>query len=145
MVAEKPVVSEMRFDGGPVNEDELDKALEYAQNPKGKYKKELDRDILRLVVNTVIGHREPGVILPFLTAEVVRKVVPYAQRKDALKYEAYKGAAMKVFSDRSAWKSKTVARKRAQARSQPPPGKAGSRKRYPEDTRPKHKGQLKML
>lgn len=143
-MTERPVISTEPLDG-PVSDWELNVALDYARNPKGKYRRELDRDLLRLVVNTAIERRRPESILPFLTAEVAREVIPQREKKDALKYEAYKGAAMKVFSGRSARARSARAQKKkaARPRSHPPPSeKPGV---YPEDQRPKHKGQLKML
>ena len=144
MSPQKPTVSTRDLDGLPVSEDELDAALAYARKPKpeGKYERELDRDLLRLVVNTAIERRGPGEILPRLVAEIAREVLPYGQKKDALKYEAYKGAAMKVFSDRSAWKRKGVARKkRLKREAQAPPEKG----KPLEDKRPKYRGQLKLF
>lgn len=145
-MTDRPVIITEPLDG-PVSDWELGVALDYARRPKpeGKYERELDRDLLRLVVNTVIERREPGSILPFLTAEVARQVIPQREKKDALKYEAYKGAAMKVFSGRSARAraARAEEKKRIRPSARPPPSE--KKKVFPEDQRPKHKGQLKML
>lgn len=141
MPPEKPIVKIAELQGAPVSETELDTALAYARDPEGKYKRELDRDLLRLVVNTAIKRRQREDALPRLVAEIAREVLPYGQKKDALKYEAYKGAAMKVFADRSAGKRKGAATRRRRERDSQAPPKA----QPAEDTRPKYRGQYKLL
>lgn len=144
MSPQKSTVSTNELDGLPATESELNIALVYAKDPEGKYKRDIDRDLLRLIVNTAIERRRPGVILPFLVAEIAREVIPLSEKKDALKYEAYKGAAMKIFSERSAWKSKGAAHKRRRATEEAQRSK-DRKTRHPEDARPKYKGQYKLL
>ena len=142
MAADKMVVSHAELQGAPVSEQELDTALAYAHEepPKGKYGRDLDRDLLRIIINTVIERRDAGTKLPFLTAHVVREVLPLVEKNDTLKYEAYKGATMKVFSTRSAWKRRGATRTRkAAARDSTGPPKPL------EDLRPKYKGQYKLF
>lgn len=144
MPPQKPTITTNELNGLPATESELDIGLVYAKDPEGKYGRDVDRDLLRLVVNTAIERRRTGTILPFLVAEIAREVIPLAEKKDALKYEAYKGAAMKIFSERSAWKSRTMTRKRKHAAEETRRSKDKSIK-HPEDARPKHRGQYKLL
>jgi len=139
MAPEKPAVAEKVLDGAPVSEQELDTGIAYARK---KYGREVNRDLLRLAGNTALANRKPGSILPALVSDAVRKVVPYAQWKDAKSYEAYKGAAMKIFSERSARKRQSVASRHRLIREAQAPPKKGQPF---EDTRPKHKGQFKLL
>lgn len=134
VIATEPAVA------GAVSESELDIGITYARDPAGKYRRVLDRDLLRLIVDTVMARREQHSILPFLTATVAREVIPEREKKDALKYEAYQGAAMKIFSARSVRARAARAHSPQSTRSP----KAGS-PMHPEDTRPKYKGQLILL
>lgn len=140
-MTERAVVTVEEFDG-PVREEELDVALEYAANARGAYKRTLDRDLLRVLVNTVRQRRKKSDILPMVAAKVARELIPYNEKKDALKYEAYKGAAMKVFSERAAAKKRAIAIWKAQRDAEQ--GAQAQRTR-PEDQRKKFAGQYLLL
>jgi hypothetical protein len=143
-MSDRPVLKREVLAFGPVTEWELDIALKYVRDPKGKYKVELDRDLLRVLVNTANERRSKGVILPLLVARIVSEGIPFKNKAEKPKYESYKGAVMKVFSERSARSPAAQAKKVASAART---RRTGQRKRgtHPEDARKKHKGQLILL
>ena len=142
MSPEKPTLSVQELMFGPVSERELDTGLEWANR---QYEKEIDRDLLRVFVNTANERRtsKPRSSLPDLVSEIVHEGVPLSNKEEAHKRSAYKGAVMKIFADRSAWKSKMAAGRRKRTKQQKD-GPQGNDK-HPEDPRPRFKGQLKLL
>ena len=79
-----------------------------------------------------------------LAARVVRDGIPFSNKTEKPKYEAYKGGVMKVFSERSARSSSAQAKKVASAAATRRTGKKKKRD-HPEDPRPKYKKQLILL
>ncbi len=143
-MVDRPVLKREELEFAAVSEWELDIAMAYARDPKGKYRVELDRDLLRVLVNTANERRSRNVILPLLVARVVSDGIPFKNKTEKPKYEAYKGSVMKVFSERSARSPAAQAKKIASAARTRRTGKKG-RRDYPEDSHPKHKGQLRMF
>jgi len=138
---ERPVLKREELPFGPVTEWELDTSLAYVRE---KYGTELDRDLLRILVNTTNERRSENVVLPLLAARVVSEGVPFKNKTEKPKYEAYKGGVMKVFSERSARSPKAQAKKIASAARTRASGQK-KRREHPLDARPKHKGQLVLL
>ncbi|MBI2610381.1 hypothetical protein HYW60_00380 [Candidatus Kaiserbacteria bacterium] len=136
-MAQRPVLETEEVGFEPVSDYELDVGVAYARK---EYAKDVDRDMLRVLVNTTLERRSPKTILPFLAATVVREAIPLKDKERAPKIEAYKGAVMKILSDRSVQKRGADARKRAAGREVPPKPKPTE---HPED--PKHKGQFLLL
>ena len=139
-MSERPVLHRGELAFGPVTEWEIDMALAYARDPKGKYGKELDPDLLRVLFNTATDRREQEVILPLLVARVVQEGIPFKDKEEKPKYEAYKGAVMKIFSERSARSSSAQAKKRKSAEETHRTGNKKKRKHPTDD-----KGQLILL
>ena len=142
MVFRKPVLKSEAVKYPPPTEQELDIGVAWA---KSQYEKDIDRDLLRVLVNTANERRssQPGPSLPDLVTEVVRDGVPLSDKQEAHKRAAYKGAVMKIYAGRSARVSQKAAyeRKNAGVRAPPRPKKG----KFTEDARPKHKGQYKLL
>lgn len=139
-MTDRPVLRRQELVFGPVTDWELEIGLAYARDPKGKYRAELDCDLLRVLFNTATERREEEVILPLLVARVVQEGIPFKNKEEKPKYEAYKGAVMKIFSERSARSSSAQAKKRKSAEETRRTGKKRRRK-HPQDT----KGQLILL
>ena len=137
----RPVLRTEELVYGPVTEWELDNALAYVRK---KYKTELDRDLLRILFNTIEERRTEDVILPLLAARVVSDGIPFTNKAEKPKYEAYKGGVMKVFADRFARSKQAKARQQASA-ERTRRTKKKKKRAHPEDARPKHKGQLILL
>lgn len=136
-MTQRAVVSTQALAYVPVTGGELAIGIEYA---KKEYGKDIDSDMLKVLTNTVMRRREPRTILPFLTATVVREVIPQHNKLQAPKIDAYKGAIMKIMSGRSAKKRQADAKKRAQGITVAPRPKPVV---HPDD--PKHIGQLLLL
>lgn len=141
MALKKPVLTLQPLQFGPASEQELNAGIDWART---KYEKDVDRDMLRVLFNTANERRtwQYRSALPDIVSLVVHDGVPLSDKEEAHKRAAYKGAIMKIFADRSAWKSKRAAYRR-RAREGPAPG--SPRKDPPEDPRPKYKGQYKLL
>lgn len=136
-MAQRAVVSTQALAYVPVTDGELAIGIEYA---KREYDKDLDRDMLKVLTDTVMRRREPRTILPFLTATVVREVIPLRNKEQAPKIDAYKGAIMKIMSGRSVKKRQADAKKRRRGIVVAPRPKPVE---HPDD--PKRKGQLLLL
>lgn len=143
MGPEKPVLSVQELEYAPASERELDVGIDWA---KTQYEKDVDRDMLRVLFNTANERRtsQPRSALPDLVSLIVREGVPLSDKQEAHKRSAYKGAIMKIFAGRSAWRSKNAARKRKHAAEEAQRSK-DKKTRHPEDARPKYKGQYKLL
>ncbi len=141
MSPEKPTLSIQELLYSSVSERELDTGLEWAGS---QYEKEIDRNLLRLLVNTANERRtsQRRSRLPDIVGQIVREGVPLSNKEEAHKRAAYTGAVMKIFADRSAWKSRRAAAKRKGAK-QVKEAPHGSEK-HPEDARPRFKGQFKI-
>jgi hypothetical protein len=142
MTFRKPVLKREEVRYPPATEQELDVGIEWA---KVQYEKDIDRDMVRVLVNTANERRssQSGVSLPDLVSEVVHDGVPLSNKQEAHKRSAYKGAIMKIYSGRSARVSKHAAQHRKQAGIRAPP--RSKKLKFTEDARPKHKGQFKLL
>ena len=136
-MSQRAVVSTQPLSYRPVTDEELVIGIAYAEK---EHHKKPDSDMLKVMVNTVMERREPGVILPFLAAMVVREIVPQHDKLQAPKIEAYKSAIMKIMSTRSARKRKADADKRKQGLTVAPRPKAVD---HPMD--PKRKDQFMLL
>lgn len=142
MVFQKPVLKQEAVEYPPASEQELDVGVAWA---KSQYEKDIDRDMLRVLVNTANERRSstPGPSLSDLVTEVVHDGVPLSNKEEAHKRAAYKGAVMKIYAGRSARVSKKAAQRRRNAEVRAPP--RSRKRRFTEDARPKYKGQLKLL
>ncbi|QQG37745.1 MAG: hypothetical protein HYS26_03925 [Candidatus Kaiserbacteria bacterium] len=140
-MTDRPVLKHEEIVFGPITEWELDNALAYVRDPDGKYRAELDRDLLRILANTANERRSHGVILPLLVARVVQDGIPFSNKTEKPKYEAYKGAIMKIFADRYARSDLAKDRQRASAAETRRTGKK-KKGEYPKDSRKKHKDQF---
>ena len=142
MMFRRPVLKRQEVRFPPATEQELDTGILWA---KTQYEKDIDRDMVRVLVNTANERRssQPGPSLPDLVAEVVHDGVPLSDKQEAHKRAAYKGAIMKIYAGRSARVSKQAAQKRNSAGIRAPP--RSKKKKFTEDARPKYKGQLKLL
>lgn len=136
-MANRPVLEAGEIAYKPVTEEEIKIGIAYA---KAEHKRDLDEDMLKILVNTTLSRREPESILPKLAATVIREAIPLKNKDEAPKIEAYKSAVMKILSVRSTLKRQSNARKRKAGLLVP--FKANATK-HPED--PKHKGQLLLL
>lgn len=83
---------------GPVSDFELQVGIAYA---KKEYERDLDQHLLRVMVNTTFERRKPGMKLALLAATVVRELVPARDKAANHAVDGYKGAVMKIMSDRS--------------------------------------------
>ncbi len=142
-MVERAVIATQAFTG-PATDEEIRVALEYAATSH-KYRRELNGDLLRLIFDTARAHKRKGTKLPMLVAEIVRATLPYVERKDALKYEAYKGAVMKIFSGRNARKQHALAEWRRSHQESAEPAPSPAPEAHPEDLRKKYRRQLKLL
>ena len=142
MNIERPVLGARKLKSSPVSEQELDVGVAWATL---QYEKEIDRSMLRVMVNTANAQRisQPNSSLRDIVEEIVNKNVPLWNKTEAHKRSAFKGATMKIFADRSAHRSKSEARRRREA-NLPVPRRSG-KPRFKEDARPKFAGQLKLL
>jgi len=156
-MAEKPVLARKEIGYRPVTEDELDAAVEYAKKdrpaPKPKkgqrqkmpYKgQELDRNLLRILGNSALERRTPGVFLAMLAANVVRDAVPQYKETlipDEARYEGYKCAVMKIMNIRRVWQMRNDKKRREQGLPIPERPK---QTHNPEDPSPKNKGQVRL-
>jgi len=133
-MAQRPVLETEELGYEPVSDFELRVGIAYA---KERYGERLDRNMLEVFVNTVLERRSFKSKLPFLAAIVVRKVISVSNAKARARVNAYKGAIMKILSERSARKRQADARKRIERAPKPKPTE------HPED--PKRKGQFVLL
>jgi hypothetical protein len=81
------------------SDDEINAGLAHS---KTKYVITLDFDHLRTLANEVGKRRDPKVILPMFVGDVARD--GFLRQRDineAARFEAYRGAVCKMFSDRS--------------------------------------------
>ncbi|MSU73902.1 hypothetical protein EXS56_02050 [Candidatus Kaiserbacteria bacterium] len=142
MTFQKPVLKNEAVKFPPPTEQELDTGVAWA---KSQYEKDVDRDLLRVLMNTVNERRtsQRGPSLPDLVTEVVHQGVPLSNKDKAHKRAAYKGAIMKIYAGRSARVSQRAAQERKNAEVRGPP--RSKKPKFTEDARAKHKGQLKML
>ncbi|MDO8513969.1 MAG: hypothetical protein Q7S50_00285 [bacterium] len=142
MTFQKPVLKNEAVKFPPPTEQELDTGVAWA---KSQYEKDIDCDMLRVLMNTANERRssQRGPSLPDLVTEVVHQGVPLSNKEEAHKRAAYKGAVMKIYAGRSARVSKEAARKRKSAGVRAPP--RSKERKFTEDARPRHKGQLKLL
>lgn len=138
----RPVLEPKKLKYLPVTEYELDRGIEWA---KTQYEKDVARSTLRIIFNTAEERRvsRPGQALPDQVEEIVRECVPFSDKLEVHKRPAYKGAAMKIFSERSARRSKRRARLRRASGAPAPPRKKD--RSFTEDPRPKYKGQFVMF
>ena len=136
-MTQRAVVSTQPLSYAPVTDVELAVGIEYA---KKEHLKDLDRDMLKVLVNTVMKRRNPKTILPFLAATVVRETIPNSNKLEAPKIEAYKSGIMKIMSTRRVRQQKKDAVKRKAGIPTPARAKAVD---HPED--PRRKGQLLLL
>lgn len=136
-MTQRAVVSTQSLSYAPVTDIELTIGIEYAEK---EYGKKPDKDMLKVMVNTVMQRRDRKTILPFLAATVVREIVPQNNKEQAPKIEAYKGAIMKIMSTRRVRQQQKDAAKRAQGLTVPSRPKAVE---HPQD--PKRPAQLMLL
>ena len=136
-MANRPVLETGEIAYVPVQDYELEIGLAYA---KREHERELDRDMLKILVDTTLRRRTASSILPKLAATVIREAIPLKNKEEAPKIEAYKSAVMKILSTRSALKRKANARKRKLGVLVPFKVKPTE---HPED--PKNKGQYLLL
>ncbi len=138
----KPTVTPTQAQYEPVSEYELDVGIAHA---KKEYRQDIDKDLLRLCVNTTLERRlkqSKRVILPFLAATVIREVVAARRPMHVEKIDACKGAVMKIMSARSATKRARDAQKRKQGIEVPPAPKPVE---HPEDKIREVKGGVQLL
>ncbi len=135
----RPVVVQKSLGYQPVSEGELDIGVAYA---KTEYEKDLDRDLLRLVVNTTLERRNAQTKLAFLAATVVRENIRLSNKEQAPKIDAYKGAIMKVMSTRRVRQMQRDAEKRKQGLSIPMRPKQVE---HPLDPRPQFADQYRLI
>lgn len=153
-MAQRPVLETERLNYDPVTAHELNEGLNYAatDRPEVFYKRGpkngqvrqkayvgqmLDRDMLEVFANTVLERRTPRSKLALLAATVVREKIKSTEQSSRDRIDAYKGAIMKMMSDRAVKKRYVDARKRIK---RPPKPKASE---HAED--PRRKGQLLLL
>lgn len=136
-MSEVAVIEYAHLKFAALTEFELDCALGYART---YYEQNFDRDLMRIIVNTVHHRRKPGVELPLLAATVIRENIhpphnpsPQEQEDFDLAYRGWKGAVMLTMSIRSGWARANS--KRARRR------KKKSFSMFPEDKR----GQLRFV
>lgn len=158
-MAERLVTTRTTLGYKPAMRAEIDLAVEYAKldRPAPKVRKGarqksayvgqmLDRNLLRILVDTTLVRRKSGTILPLLVGNVVREAIPQFKVPDEAetnaRYEAYKCAVMKIFSMR---RVEQIARdKEKRERGQEIPARA-KQTEHPKDTRSKHEGQLRLF
>jgi len=121
----------------PVSRLELDTGLAYAQ---GRYDELLDIDLLGTIVDESLTSRTRRSKLPLLVATVVRRHIHARNSAAVARIDAYKGACMKILSDRSV--RSRAAKQRLRDRGIPVPP-APEPVEHPED--PRRKGQLMLL
>lgn len=117
-MAQRPILETERLHYRPVSEYELEKALAYAARDrseilytrgekKGQIKSKayagevLDYDMLEVFANTVLKRRTSRSKLAFLAATVVREKIKSTDQRNRDRVDAYKGAIMKIMSDRA--------------------------------------------
>jgi|GEM_PF-5901570 len=98
-MTQRPVLETKQLSYGPVSEWELDIGVEWA---KKEYGRTISRNLLRIIFNTTEERRVRGSKLPLLVATVVREAIPPKNKEERHKIDGYKGAAMKIFAERSA-------------------------------------------
>jgi len=162
-VVNRPVISRKSIATGPVSNEELTVALEYAKqdrqarkrrrhdtkDPQRYVGRELDKNLLRILANTALQRwiNETGrkVILPLIAANVVREAVPQFPGSlvevDQL-YQAYKCAVMKIMSIRRVWQMKRDAEKHK--RGEPVPERI-KQTEHPAETKPGQERQLRLF
>lgn len=143
-MAERSVIEFANLTYLALREYELDSALGYARTC---YEQELNRDFLRLLINSVHQRRKPGVALPLLAATVVKENVhpPENATQEQLEdfdflYRAYKGAIMQTMSIRSVW-----VRAKGKKKKKAAPVVEKSPTKYVQEVSKKHEGQLRMF
>ncbi len=144
-----PVIEFAHLNFPSLTEFELDSAIGYARLC---YEQTLDRDLLRILVNTTHKRREQkGVILPMLAAMVVKENVRLLWRATPeqiedyrWKVEACKAAVMKIMSIRRVWQQQQEAQKRA--RGEPVARKPKAKQtEHPVEVTPSQEDQLRLF
>lgn len=87
-----------------VTDEEIRVGIKYAEKTYGIGC--LEKDMVRDFANEAFAeyHRTPKVGLVFIVAKLIREKIRARTKDEDTRVQAYKGAIMKIFSDRSAWK-----------------------------------------
>lgn len=143
-----PVLEFANLNFPALTEFELDSAIGYARLC---YEQTLDRDLLRILVNTTHSRRQPKVILAMLAAMVVKENIQLPWRATPEQVEDYqwkvkacKAAIMKTMSIRRVWKQHQEAQKRA--RGEPVKRKPKPKQtEHPVEVKPSQEGQGRLF
>ena len=119
-----------------ITDEELRVGVAYAQQEYGVVC--LDQDLIRTFANAALAehNRTPKIGLAFIAAKLVREKIRARTKAEDQRAQAYKGAVMKIFSDRSAWK-----RRRELPPAEKTPDPVIGHEKYRADS----KGQFQLL